>query len=150
MADCTIESVNVRAFLRLIRFAEHQTDDSRVYYTLYGGGSFIDTDKHPNKAVKRWGHTSTAAGAYQILYGTWLEAKQKGIVSDFSPAAQDKLAFTKLKTRGALSYVCAGDIENAIAKLRQEWTSLPGASQSDFSMKAAKERYTTYVQQLSK
>ncbi|MGZ3459080.1 MAG: glycoside hydrolase family 24 protein [Archangium sp.] len=148
-ADCTIESVNVRAFLRLLRFAEHKKDDDSVYYTMFGGSTFTDTSKHPNKPNKRWGKVSTAAGAYQILVGTWNEAKKEGIVSDFSPAAQDKIAFWKLKTRGALKYVCSGNIEKAIPKLRTEWTSLPGAAESDFSMNAARAKYDSYVKMLS-
>jgi muramidase (phage lysozyme) len=65
------EEVNVAAFLKPIRHAEHKSDDDRVYFLLYGGQqSFVDTSKHPNKAITAWGQTSTAAGAYQILYST--------------------------------------------------------------------------------
>lgn len=101
MTVCNLDSANVQAFLKLIRFAEHFPDTSDDFYdTLYGGGRFSGYDAHPNKAVSRWGHTSTAAGAYQILYTTWAEAKKQGIVIDFTPASQDQLAFNKLRSRG--------------------------------------------------
>jgi muramidase (phage lysozyme) len=147
----TSEEVNVAAFLKLIRFAEHKTDSDDVYFLLYGGKQrFTDVSKHPNKAITAWGHTSTAAGAYQILYPTWKEAKDKGVVLDFSKASQDKLAAAKLKSRGALSFVEKGDIEHAIPLLRHEWTSLPGASQSSMTMQTARKLFGNYVAGLDK
>lgn len=137
---------NVRAFLRLVRYAEHNKDSDDVYSTMYGGGRFTGFATHPNpKGVTRWGHTSTAAGAYQILYGTWKEAKDRGLVSDFSPESQDLIAREKLRTRGALSNVEAGDIEHAIPLLRNEWSSLPGAKQSTMTMQDARARFDRYV-----
>jgi muramidase (phage lysozyme) len=147
----TTEDINVAAFLRLIRFAEHKTDSDSVYFLLYGGQQrFTDTSKHPNKAITAWGHTSTAAGAYQILYPTWKEAKDKGIVTDFSKASQDKLAVEKLRSRHALAYIQQGDIDKAIPLLRKEWTSLPGASQSKMTMDEARALFAKYVIEVSK
>lgn len=147
----TPEEINVAAFLKLIRFAEHKTDSDDVYYVLYGGRErFTDVSKHPNKLIKAWGRQSTAAGAYQILYPTWKEAKDKGVVLDFSKASQDKLAMAKLSSRHALSFVQKGDIKNAIPLLRNEWASLPGASQSDLSMDKAQKLFDGYVAELSK
>lgn len=142
------ELINVRAFLKLIRYAEHERDDDGVYMILYGGATFTGVAEHPNKAVTKWGHTSNAAGAYQILYSTWAEAKKKGIVLDFSRASQDILAVKKLHSRGAYAFVVAGDVENAIPKLRNEWTSLPGAKQSKMTMEAGKQRFAQYVKEL--
>ncbi|GAB2878788.1 hypothetical protein GCM10027046_03250 [Uliginosibacterium flavum] len=143
------EEINVAAFLRFIRYAEHQSDDDKVYFLLYGGQQrFTDTNLHPNKAITAWGHTSTAAGAYQILYSTWKEAKDKGVVIDFSKASQDKLAISKLRSRRALSYIEAGDIDRAIPLLRNEWTSMPGAKQSAMSMSTAHELFKKYVAEL--
>lgn len=147
----TSEDTNIAAFLKLIRFAEHRTDSDDVYFVLYGGRqTFSDTSQHPNKAITAWGHTSTAAGAYQILYPTWKEAKDKGLVSDFSKASQDKLARAKLQSRGALTAVQKGDIERAIPFLRNEWTSLPGAKQSKMTMAQARQRFDQYVAGLDK
>ena len=146
MADtCDVSSPNAQAFLKLIRFAEHYPDQSDdFYFSLYGGGRFTDPSKHPNTAVTRWGHTSTAAGAYQVLYGTWAEAKKRGEVNDFSAASQDTLAFNRIKSRGALADVCSGDVAGASAKLAQEWTSLPGARQSRMTLATAEAAFTSY------
>jgi muramidase (phage lysozyme) len=142
---CDVTSANAQAFLKLIRFAEHYPDASDAFYdTLYGGGRFAGYGAHPNKAVTRWGKTSTAAGAYQILYGTWAEAKKNGLVSDFTPASQDKIAFSKLRSRGALPFVCAGDVEGACKRLVNEWTALPGAKQSRMSLAVAKDAFRSY------
>lgn len=144
------EEINIAAFLKFIRYAEHQREDEGVYFLLYGGQqSFVDTSKHPNKAITAWGRTSTAAGAYQILYSTWKEAKDKGVVIDFSKASQDKLATSKLISRGALQYIKNGDIDNAIPLLRNEWTSMPGAAQSKMTMTKAHELFAKYVAELA-
>lgn len=142
------EQINVQAFLKLIRYAEHGRDDDGVYFILYGGATFSDVTKHPNTLVKKWGKSSTAAGAYQILYSTWAEAKKKGIATDFSKVSQDAIAQSKLKSRGAYTLVAAGDVENAIPKLRNEWTSLPGATQSKMTMAEGKQRFAQYVTEL--
>lgn len=145
------EDINMAAFLRLIRYAEHHSDSDEVYFLLYGGQQrFTDTSKHPDKAVTAWGHTSTAAGAYQILYATWKEARERGIVTDFSKASQDKLAVEKLRSRHALAYVQQGDIDHAIPLLRKEWTSLPGGSQSKMTMDEARMRFAHYVSEAGK
>lgn len=147
----TSNETNVAAFLKLIRYAEHHTDSDSVYFLLYGGRQkFTDISRHPNKAITTWGHTSTAAGAYQILYGTWKEAKDKGLVGDFSKASQDKIACSKLQSRGALPSIQRGEIERAIPFLRSEWTSLPGGKQSRMTMMEARERFDRYMLELSK
>ncbi len=143
------ETTNVQAFLRLIRFAEHNKDSDNTYFHIYGAGScgpgvFSDTSKHPNIMVSCWGNKSTAAGAYQILYGTWAEARQKGIAPDFTAESQDKIAIWKLKTRKAYQHVAAGNIEQAIPLLRNEWTSLPGAKQSKMTMETAKQKFAEF------
>jgi len=146
------KAINVKAFLKLLRYAEHKPrEDNGVYYLLYGGKeTFTDTNTHPNRKIEAWGRTSTAAGAYQILKPTWDDAKKRGIVADFSPASQDKLALWKLEQRGALPDVEAGKIEKAILLLRNEWASLPGASQSGMKMSDAQSHFEKYVQEYSK
>jgi len=139
---------NVRAFLRLIRYAETGKDDSSAYYVLYGGGTFKNNSAHPlRKAVTRWGKKSRSAGAYQIQYSTWEGEKKHGLVSDFTPASQDKIARDKLRSRGALAYIETGNIEKAIPKLRDEWTSLPGAKQAkkEMTMEKARTLFNQYV-----
>ena len=141
---------NVSAFLKFIRYAEHHREDDDVYFLLYGGQqSFTDTTQHPNKAIRAWGRTSTAAGAYQILYSTWKEAKDKAVVSDFSKSSQDKLAISKLKSRKALGYVEKGDLDKAIPLLRKEWTSMPGAAQSKMTLAEAQKLFKKYLAELA-
>ena len=88
-------NINVKAFLKLIRYAEHKREDDGVYYVLYGGQqTFTDTSTHPlEKPIIAWGRPSTAAGAYQIRNPTWKGAKAAGVASDFTPTSQVKLRF---------------------------------------------------------
>lgn len=117
---------NIRAFLIMIQYAEG-TYGKDGYKRLYGGGSFNDFAKHPNSKQTKWGITSTAAGAYQILSKTWNEIQPKLGLPDFSPASQDKAAIELIRRRKALDDVYAGRFALAIAKCRKEWASLPGA-----------------------
>jgi muramidase (phage lysozyme) len=147
---CDMTNPNVKALLKLLRWLEnYPKDDDAVYLRLYGGGAFSDTTKHPNTLVEKWGHSSTAAGGYMILFGTWQEAKSKGIVSDFTAESQDKLAWWRIGQRHAQEAVCAGrnQLDEAFKLLRSEWTSLPGAKQSQVKADAAKTRYETYLLQ---
>ena len=86
----------------------------------------------------------------QALLRTHVRAERPGTAVDFSKASQDKLAMAKLSSRHALSFVQKGDIKNAIPLLRNEWASLPGASQSDLSMDKAQKLFDGYVAELSK
>lgn len=117
---------NVEAFLRMVRVAEG-TAGLSGYSMLYGGGQFSGFAVHPNIAVTAGGITSTAAGAYQILFGTWREAAAALLLPDFSPGSQDRAAVWLIRRRGALDDVVAGRLDAAIAKCAPEWASLPGA-----------------------
>lgn len=140
------QEINVKAFLKFIRYAEHKREDDLVYYQIFGNKqTFSDTSKHPNILVHAWGRSSTAAGAYQILYKTWKEAMEKGIVRDFTPASQDAIAIWKLKSRHAITYVQAGDVEKAIPLLRKEWTSMPGAAESNMTISDAKQLFKKFA-----
>ncbi|WP_191240013.1 glycoside hydrolase family 24 protein [Pandoraea pnomenusa] len=121
-----IADPNAQAFLTLIRTGEGTLGDVG-YRTLFGGGTFNSFADHPNIRVTRGSLTSTAAGAYQILYGTWLEMKAAYDLPDFSPASQDIAAIGLIKRRGALADVLAGRFDAAIAKCNKEWASLPGS-----------------------
>ena len=117
---------NLKAFLIMIQYAEG-TFGKDGYRKLYGGGFFNDLSMHPNTPVTKWGITSTAAGAYQILNKTWNELQAKLKLPDFSPLSQDKAAIELIKRRKALEDVMAGRFAQAIQKCRKEWASLPGA-----------------------
>jgi muramidase (phage lysozyme) len=126
MDKTTVAFKNLRAFLIMIQYAEG-TYGKDGYRKLYGGGYFTDYTKHPNTKVTKWGITSTAAGAYQILSNTWAELQPKLKLPDFSPVSQDKAAIELIRRRKALDDVYAGRFAQAIAKCRKEWASLPGA-----------------------
>ena len=114
---------------------------------MYGGMTFTDISRHPNQPHIRWGRKSTAAGAYMFLTGTWQEAVEAGVVSDFTPASQDTLAWWKIGQRHARPAVCGGRATLIVAfnLLRAEWSPLPGAAQSQVSMQGARDRYETYL-----
>ena len=132
----TAAEKNIKAFLAMIRYAEG-TFSQDGYKKLYGGGSFNDLSKHPNVAVSKWNITSTAAGAYQILFRTWQELQSKLKLPDFSPASQDRAAIELIKRRNALEDVIAGRFAQAILKCRKEWASLPGAGYGQNEKKPA-------------
>jgi len=117
---------NLRAFLIMIQYAEG-TYGANAYRMLYGGQLFNSYAQHPNTAITKGGITSTAAGAYQILYRTWASVQQDLGLTDFSPASQDRAAVELIRRRGALEDVLAGRFDDAIYKCRKEWASLPGA-----------------------
>lgn len=113
------------------------------YRMLYGGGYFDDLSKHPNMRVTKWGITSTAAGAYQILNKTWTEIQAKLKLPDFGPLSQDKAAIELIRRRKALEDVMAGRFAQAIEKCKKEWASLPGAGYGQ-SEKNAKNLLAVY------
>ncbi len=126
MNKTTVAFNNLKAFLTMIQYAEG-TYGKGGYNKLYGGGSFMDMSKHPNSKQTKWGITSTAAGAYQILNKTWNEIQAQLKLPDFSAVSQDRAAIALIKRRKALDDVYAGRFTEAIAKCRKEWASLPGA-----------------------
>ncbi len=149
----TNKEINTAAFLKLIRWCEHKREDGGVYYTLYGGGRFTDMAAHPNirvydKKDKLHKHPHTPAGAYQITYLTWVEAKKNAVVSDFTQDSQDKIALWLIDNEDALSEVESGDVEHASKKLKGRWSSLPGAKQSHITLTAAKLKFQQYVKEL--
>jgi lysozyme len=124
------EQQNVTAFLRTIRTAEG-TAGPDGYSTMVGGALFRGFHDHPRvlvtinsrgKEIK-----SSAAGAYQILRGTWDEVRSRLGLTDFSPASQDRAAVELIRRRGALADVRAGRFADALEKCKKEWASLPGA-----------------------
>ena len=133
----TTAQKNLKAFLLMVQYSEG-TAGGNAYRTLYGGGLFTDFSKHPNNRITKYGITSTAAGAYQILFKTWDEIAKRLKLPDFSPVNQDKAAIELIKRRKALEDVMAGRFSIAIGKCRKEWASLPGAGygQNENSLKS--------------
>ena len=104
---------NLSAFLYMLRMGE----SSNRYNVIFGGQTFSDYSHHPNIAVpipSRPGWHSTAAGAYQFIYSTWLRFASELGLPDFSPASQDAAAAQYLQELGAMPAIEAGDLNGAI------------------------------------
>jgi muramidase (phage lysozyme) len=65
--------------------------ESPGYNVLNGGERFSSFADHPRR--RGAGGTTTAAGRYQFVKGTWDRARNATGVPDFSPASQDKAAW---------------------------------------------------------
>lgn len=120
-----------------------------AYNVTYGGGRFSSYAAHPNRAnlITRGpnaGRYSTAAGRYQLLYGTWMQAANALGLKDFSPANQDRAAWWIAQRdyrahtgRDLLADLRSGDPRAAAriaSALSGTWTSLPGGAESQESL----------------
>lgn len=116
-------------------------ESAGAYNVKYGGGTFSDFSDHPRQDIPiqsgpHVGKTSSAAGRYQFLGSTWDDEAKKLGLSDFSPANQDRAAWSlasdtyRKKTGNDLSVVLQSGDPDAIAgvgkTLSGVWTSLPG------------------------
>lgn len=151
-AEDALELPRVRAFLRVIRQGESSQEDS-AYRMRWGGlgkpvAWFDDFSRHPRIfEPTRGGQVSSAAGAYQITATTWDSIAPPLGLYDFSPRSQDVAAVALIARRGALASVFAGNLEDAIAACREEWTSLPGAAENHerWTMVKARDLFDHYV-----
>lgn len=150
---------NTAAFLGMIRQAEG-TAGPNGYRTLFGGALFDSYADHPRRAVQfrdKLGRVlwTTAAGAYQAMAvspiptggytrsDTWDRISAKLGLPDFSPASQDAFAIELIRQAGALGDVRAGRFDQAVAKVRGIWASMPGAgyAQPEKSLEALRLAY---------
>lgn len=132
-----LQNGNVQAFLRLIRQGESSQDDS-AYSVMFGGNHFDSFADHPRIKNTVGRLTSSAAGAYQFLAGTWDEMAAKYGLSDFSPINQDCAAVGLIARRGALNAVVNGSVYEAIRLCGKEWASLPGSAYGQPTQKLEK------------
>lgn len=138
--------MNLYAFLWMIRHAEG-TAGQNGYRTMFGGGLFNSFKDHPRKKIRRKSGsgyiTSSAAGAFQFLAGTWDDCAGTLDLPDFSPASQDSAARLLIYQKGALTDVMAGRLEKAIKKCNKVWASLPGSpyGQPTISLERAKKLF---------
>ena len=113
----------IRAFLDGIAWAEGAN-----YNTLYGGGTFADFSRHPNRKITAGPYTSTAAGRYQFLYGTWSNIQRALQLSDFSPKSQDIGAVYLIAQKGAINDILNDNPVGALKKFGCLWAALPYAT----------------------
>lgn len=134
---------NISAFLTVLQQAEGTAGRGDPYRVCYGYSHTIaDMSDHP-AVTGEWkgqvlsdnmcalagfgpGCVSSAAGAYQIIKGTWISLRNALGLPDFSAASQDAAAVELIRRRGALEDVKAGRFASAVTKCRNEWASLPG------------------------
>jgi muramidase (phage lysozyme) len=118
--------------LKTIRFAEG-TAGPKGYQTMFGGGTFSDLSRHPDRVIRSGGYASAAAGAYQFLPGTWQSQASRLGLKGFGPAEQDiaalALARNRLMDLGGLETVRKEGLSQRVAAaLAPEWASFPTES----------------------
>ncbi len=118
---------NLSAFLSMLAQCEVGTTGPDGYHVLYGGGRFDSFDDHPRTAITAGGYTSTAAGRYQILKGTWDDFVKAEGPHRFDEDGQNLCARWLIARRGATADVEGGRLRAAISKCGKEWASLPGS-----------------------
>lgn len=151
--ESLLSNKNIQAALHAIRKCEGTAAaDGHTYLfgsTPSNARRFLDMSKHPNQKFpfQSKGKTeySTAAGAYQILYATWLDLCHKYNFKDFTAHSQDLAALALFDGANCLKSVADGKMFNAdvMDKLNNIWASLPGAgySQPEKSIAAVKGWY---------
>jgi muramidase (phage lysozyme) len=118
---------NLTAFLSMVAQCEVGTADKTGYRVLYGGGWFDSYDDHPRQKITAGKYTSTAAGRYQILAGTWDDFIKAEGPHRFDEDGQNLCARWLINRRGATADVEGGRLRAAISKCGKEWASLPGS-----------------------
>lgn len=120
---------NVCAFLDMIAFSEGTAghgDDG--YNVIVGGALFEGYADHPRRVVKLNATlSSSAAGRYQLLARYWDVYRKQLKLADFSPESQDRVAIQQLKETRAFPLIQTGKFEDAVARCKNIWASLPGA-----------------------
>lgn len=127
---------NVLAFLDMLAWSEgtsiskYTKDDG--YDVIVGGidspNTFTNYAAHPGVlvTVNSQGLKSTAAGRYQLLKRYAASYTALLSLPDFGPVSQDRIAIKQITEQGALAYVQAGRVADAIGKCSNIWASLPG------------------------
>ena len=124
MSEANI-SDNARRWLKAISFAEGTWANNKPKYDiLFGGGTFGDLSRHPDRVIHTPNYSSAAAGAYQFMPGTWESVQSKLNLPDFSPLSQDLGALELIRMRGVNPDTDPINRET-LSKLSPEWASFP-------------------------
>lgn len=116
-AQDLLQDHRVQAFLGALA----QGESNGRYNVIIGGRTFDDYSRHPNVKVG----DSTAAGAYQFIYPTWVKQAGRLGLSDFSAESQDLAAVNLLREIGAVPRLLSGDVDGAVYAAGKQWESLP-------------------------
>lgn len=144
---------NVAAFLTMIAHSEgvdRPPAPEDPYRCCFGYKHVIlDLNYHPHQlrpnGTREWGGerlkdeqciaaglhpgcVSTAAGRFQITWGTFDRLQGKIGVPDFTGSSQDDCCVQLLKEVDALSLINAGRVADAIPLCSHLWASLPGST----------------------
>ena len=143
-----LQNQNVKAFLLTIRQSEG-TDAPDGYQYLFGSSPhnnlrFTSFAQHPNIRETFNGITSSASGAYQILYRTWIAIQQKYNLPDFSPPNQDIAAVELISEENCFQKLIDGAFNDVIEGCSHIWASLPSAvyGQPTHSLEVVTNWYT--------
>ena len=128
--EAALQNPNARKFLDLLSYTEGTQKNG--YATAFGGGRINDLSKHPRTSssftqTDGKKNTTTSAGRYQFLSGTWDEQAKKLGLSDFGAKSQDLAALSLAADSGALKAILNGDFKTAIDKAGVKWASLPSS-----------------------
>ena len=149
--EATLLNGNIQAFLKTIRKSEG-TDAWDGYGYLFGSSPhntlrFTDFSKHPDiEEPFGKGLFSSAAGAYQILYKTWLVILQELPLPDFSPHSQDLAALVLISGKNCLELTVNGMFNEAVNGCANIWASLPNNNygQPEHSIETVTAWYISY------
>jgi muramidase (phage lysozyme) len=124
MSEANI-SDNARRWLKAISFAEGTWANNKPKYDImFGGGTFDDLSRHPDRVIQTPRYSSAAAGAYQFMPSTWESVQSKLNLPDFSPLSQDLGAIELIRRRGVNPDTDPINRET-LSKLAPEWASFP-------------------------
>ena len=134
---------HLRALMRTISAAESNV--MRPYHVLHGGDAVGTLDRHPNRCQAigqgpNRGNCSTAAGRYQLLYGTWLELASRyhpqrsgdaldAVSLSFAAVHQDQVVHAWLSDARSwrtdlAAQLRQGRVTPVLRRLSGTWTSL--------------------------
>ena len=110
-------------WLRVLRFAEGTSRYDNPYGIAFTGRQFDNSKPHPNTVYCSRDLCSTAHGAYQFLYTTWLNVNG-GKNLPMTKANQDAAALKLMQLRG-VNPNSSPFTRYTVNKLAPEWASLP-------------------------
>lgn len=152
-----LKNKNIQAALMAIRQCEG-TAAADGYNYLFGSNArnkirFTDYSTHPNVRkiyIDKSGKPiiTTAAGAYQIIYRTWVMlVRAYKLPANFEPHTQDLMAVALFDSENVLNAVAQGKFFEAevLDGLNDQWASLPmaGYNQPEKPIALVKKYYTT-------